>query len=104
PRQNLCCGRPLYDYGMLDEAKERLHEILDVLKPAIDAGVPVVGLEPSCTAVFRDELVNLFPHDEAAKRLRSQTLLLSEFLQQKAGDFKLPQMKRKALVHGHCHH
>ena len=63
PRKSLCCGRPLYDFGMLDTAKRLLREILDALRPEIEAGTPVVGLEPSCVAVFRDEMMNLFPRD-----------------------------------------
>ena len=59
PRAHLCCGRPLYDHGMLDRAQRLLLQILDELAPEIEAGIPVVGLEPSCVAVFRDELVNL---------------------------------------------
>ncbi len=104
PEQWLCCGRPLFDYGMLDLAKHLLRNILDTLHEEIRAGTPVIGLEPSCAATFRDELTNLFPHDEDAKRLRRQTYLLSEFLQQEAPDYEFPQLKRKAVVHGHCHH
>jgi Fe-S oxidoreductase len=104
PRASLCCGRPLYDFGMLDKAESLLGEILDALRPAIRAGVPVVGLEPSCVAVFRDELVNLFAHDEDARRLSHQTFLLSEFLEKQAADFHLPRLSRRAVVHGHCHH
>jgi FAD/FMN-containing dehydrogenase/Fe-S oxidoreductase len=104
PRASLCCGRPLYDFGMLDTAKRLLRQILDTLRPQIQAGIPVVGLEPSCLAVFRDELTNLFPHDEDAIRLQKQSFLLSEFLNKHAKDFQMPQLKRHALVHGHCHH
>jgi len=105
PRANLCCGRPLYDFGMLDRAERLLLEILDELEPEIEAGIPVVGLEPSCVAVFRDELTNLFPHDARAQALRRQTFLLSEFLEQKLQPgAMLPQLNRKALLHGHCHH
>jgi Fe-S oxidoreductase len=104
PEASLCCGRPLYDFGMLDTAKALLRQVLDTLQPQIRAGVPVVGMEPSCVAVFRDELVNLFPNDEDAKRLREQTFLLSEFLNQKVADYQPPELQRKALVHGHCHH
>ncbi len=68
PQANLCCGRPLYDFGMLDRAERLLLEILDQLEPEIEAGIPIIGLEPSCVAVFRDELLNLFPHDRAPKR------------------------------------
>jgi FAD/FMN-containing dehydrogenase/Fe-S oxidoreductase len=104
PQVALCCGRPLYDWGMLDLARRQLRQILTALRPAIAAGVPVVGLEPSCVAVFRDELLNLFPHDEDAKRLSQQTFLLSEFLVNQASDYPWPHLDRKAIIHGHCHH
>ncbi len=105
PRGNLCCGRPLYDFGMLDRAERLLLEILDTLEPEIEAGIPIVGLEPSCIAVFRDELINLFPHDERAQALSRQTFLLSEFLERNiASGATLPQLNRRALLHGHCHH
>lgn len=104
PPKPLCCGRPLYDFGMLDLAKSLLREILDVLQPENGSGVPVVGLEPSCVAVFRDELLNLYPMDEDAKRLSANTFILSEFLEKKAPDFRPPKLKHKALVQKHCHH
>ena len=104
PAGSLCCGRPLYDWGMLDRAKSLLLEILDVLEPEIGQGTPLVVLEPSCAAVFRDELLNLFPQDERARALSQQTFLLSEFLEKKAKKFTLPKLARRALVHGHCHH
>ncbi|OKL38485.1 FAD-binding and (Fe-S)-binding domain-containing protein [Pontibacter flavimaris] len=104
PEQMLCCGRPLYDFGMLKTAKRLLLDILDALREDIRKGTPVVGLEPSCTAVFRDELCNLFPADEDAKRLKKQTYTLGEFLTKLAPDFEVPELKRTALVHGHCHH
>jgi FAD/FMN-containing dehydrogenase/Fe-S oxidoreductase len=104
PQGNLCCGRPLYDFGMLDRAEDLLLQILDALAPEIEAGVPIVGLEPSCIAVFRDELCNLFPRDERAHRLSRQTFLLSEFLENYKNLIPLPRLERKAIVHGHCHH
>src|SRR5579875_2485655 len=84
PQQHLCCGRPLYDFGMIEMAKEYLQRIMRVLSDPISAGVPVVVLEPSCASVFRDELRGLFPADERADRLRSQTFLLSEFLERQS--------------------
>ncbi|HEY6433312.1 MAG TPA: FAD-linked oxidase C-terminal domain-containing protein [Acetobacteraceae bacterium] len=102
PRQRLCCGRPLYDYGMLDLAKQKLREAMDVLRPAARAGIPIVGLEPSCVSVFRDEMLNLFPHDEDAQRLASQVKTFAELLQATDG-WKPPKLHRKALVHMHCH-
>jgi FAD/FMN-containing dehydrogenase/Fe-S oxidoreductase len=103
PQQRLCCGRPLYDFGMLDRAKEYLQRILRALGTEIDAGVPVVVLEPSCASVFRDELQNLFPKDTRATRLRKQTFLLSEFLEHHAPGYQPPRLERKVLLHGHCH-
>jgi Fe-S oxidoreductase len=104
PRANLCCGRPLYDFGMLDRAQALLLKILDELSPEIEAGIPIIGLEPSCVAVFRDELLNFFPNDPRAQALASQTFLLSEFLENNSGNSPLPCFNRKALLHGHCHH
>ncbi len=89
---------------MLDRAQALLLQILDELAPEIEAGIPVVGLEPSCVAVFRDELTNLFPNDARAQALSKQTFLLSEFLERNSGNAPLPQLPRKALLHGHCHH
>jgi len=104
PARKLCCGRPLYDFGMLKRAKRLLLQILDTLAEEIAASTPIVVLEPSCAAVFRDELLNLFPKDERAQRLSRQTFLLSEFLEKYAPDFPWPHLHRKALLHGHCHH
>src|SRR5436190_1958377 len=103
PKKSLCCGRPLYDFGMLDRAKRLLKEILLTLRPQIAAGVPMVVLEPSCLAVFRDEMPNLFPDDEDAKRLCEQSYSLSEFFTKKMKGFEPPTLKRKAIIHGHCH-
>jgi FAD/FMN-containing dehydrogenase/Fe-S oxidoreductase len=104
PQSHVCCGRPLYDFGMLDKAKLYLRRIMQVLASEIDAGLPIVVLEPSCASVFRDELRNLFPDDARADRLRSQTFLLSEFLQKHAPDYQPPHLSQKLLLHGHCHH
>ena len=104
PQRRLCCGRPLYDYGFLDDAKAWLNQILTALRPAIRAGIPVVGLEPSCISVFRDELNNLFHGNEDAARLSKRSFLLSEFLMSEVPNYKPPLLQRKAVVHGHCHH
>jgi FAD/FMN-containing dehydrogenase/Fe-S oxidoreductase len=103
-QQALCCGRPLYDFGMLMEAKQYLRNILDVLRNEVDAGLPIVVLEPSCASVFRDELPNLFPHDAQANQLRQQTFLLSEFLKKRATGYTPPKLSAEILLHGHCHH
>jgi FAD/FMN-containing dehydrogenase/Fe-S oxidoreductase len=103
-RHRLCCGRPLYDFGMLGVAKKYLQRVLQVLGTEIDAGLPIVVLEPSCASVFRDELHNLFPEDPRASRLAKQTFLLSEFLEKQAPGYIPPHLGRKVLLHGHCHH
>ena len=104
PQQHVCCGRPLYDYGMLDLAKRYLKRTMQQFRTQIESGVPIVVLEPSCASVFRDELYNLFPREPLAKKLREQVFLLSEFLEKKAPDYHPPQIRRHALVQGHCHH
>jgi Fe-S oxidoreductase len=104
PEPVLCCGRSLYDYGMLRLAKRLLRQVLEALRPQIRAGVPLVGLEPSCVAVFRDELLNLFPADEDARRLAAQSFTLGEFLDERCPDFQPPELHRRALVQAHCHH
>ena len=105
PSGHICCGRPLYDFGFLPQARQYLEKVMTMLAPQIDSGLPIVVLEPSCASVFRDELRNLFPDDKRAERLRDQVFLLSEFLVRHApGYTPLQSPGRKLLVHGHCHH
>jgi FAD/FMN-containing dehydrogenase/Fe-S oxidoreductase len=104
PSRHVCCGRPLYDFGMLDRAQRLLLNTLEILKSEIANGIPIVVLEPSCASVFRDELLNFFPDDARAHTLSSQVFLLSEFLEKQAHDFAFPEIRRPALLHGHCHH
>ncbi|HEX6087983.1 MAG TPA: FAD-binding and (Fe-S)-binding domain-containing protein, partial [Thermoanaerobaculia bacterium] len=92
PKQRLCCGRPLYDWGFLDRAKKLLRETLD----ATDPEMTIVGLEPSCVSVFRDELPHLFPNE------KRNVLTLSELLAR--DNVELPQLRRKAIAQAHCHH
>jgi Fe-S oxidoreductase len=103
PHQSLCCGRPLYDYGMLNLAHSKLHQILDAVRHEIRAGIPVVVLEPSCLSVFRDEMTNLLAGDPDAEKLARQTKTLSELLSETPG-WSPPKLDRKALLHIHCHH
>ena len=102
PPRALCCGRPLYDAGMISTAERLWKQVLHTLRPWIRAGIPIVGLEPSCVAAFRDELINLFPNDDDARRLSQQTLLLSEFLERQR--YQPPKLPARAIVHPHCHH
>ncbi len=101
PREHLCCGRPYYDYGMLDKAKRTLARVLDVLEPQLEAGVPIVMLEPGCLSVFRDELKKLFPDDARAARLAAGALSLSELAATK--NLKMKKSGQAVLVHGRCH-
>ena len=84
--------------------ERQLRQILETLRPELEAGTPVIGLEPSCVAVFRDELHGLMPDDDLARRLGSQTFMLSEFLEQRPPADPPAPVNRKALVQGHCHH
>ncbi len=103
PQGHLCCGRPLYDYGMLDLAEAYLRNVLSTLAEEIRAGTPVVGIEPSCVAVFKDELLKLWPADQDAKRLAKQTHHFCDFLTSCADGWEPPRLHRRALLHGHCH-
>jgi FAD/FMN-containing dehydrogenase/Fe-S oxidoreductase len=103
PPRPLCCGRPLYDYGMLDTAERSFRSVLRTLARPIEQGLPMVGMEPSCLAAFRDELPTLMPNDLNAQRLSEKSFMLSEFLQRYAREWQIPQVRRTAIYHGHCH-
>jgi Fe-S oxidoreductase len=103
PQTDLCCGRPLYEAGKLDDARLRLLEIVAALSPLVDSGLSIVGLEPSCLLTLRDELPMLFPRLSAARKIAHHAMLLDEFLVAKVPQFCLPPLKGAALVHGHCH-
>jgi FAD/FMN-containing dehydrogenase/Fe-S oxidoreductase len=106
PRTRVCCGRPFYDYGFLPLARSYLRDALTKLQPHIRAGTPIVGLEPSCIAVFRDELLAILPNDLDAQRLAQQTYTIAEFLEKRAPEWhwKVPKLAKRALVQAHCHH
>jgi FAD/FMN-containing dehydrogenase/Fe-S oxidoreductase len=103
PVDRLCCGRPLYDYGLLADARRYLEQIMRSLEREIEAGVPIVVLEPSCAAVFKDELGNLFPEHPAATRLKEQVCSLGAFLEKHRDRLPAMTLQRRTLVHGHCH-
>ena len=102
PDRPLCCGRPLYDYGMLPTANRWMRRILAELREPAGAGMPLIGLEPSCLAVFRDELPNTFPGDTTARQLAKQSVTLGEFLSGRG--YPPPRLERDALAQVHCHH
>jgi FAD/FMN-containing dehydrogenase/Fe-S oxidoreductase len=100
PAQRVCCGRPYYDYGMLEQAKRALQRVLEVLGPRLDAGMPIVVLEPGCLSVFRDELRQLLPNEPRAARLAAQAVSLTELLNRT--NFKA-SISGRVLMHAHCH-
>jgi FAD/FMN-containing dehydrogenase/Fe-S oxidoreductase len=102
PEGHVCCGRPLYDYGFLDLAERYLRRNLEQLKEWYREGVPIVGLEPSCVAVFKDELGKLIPNDDDAKRLETCVFHFAEFFEEFG--IEPPPLARTAFVWGHCHH
>ncbi len=103
----LGCGRTFLSAGLVDEARSEARRLLDALAPAVERGLPVVGLEPACLLTLRDELPALLP-GAASGALASAALLLEEFLAQEAAAGRLslrlqPVAAKRALVHGHCH-
>ncbi len=104
PSEDVCCGRPLYDFGMLDLAKKSLVKTMVALRPHIAAGTPIVVLEPSCLATFRDELVGLFHDDPTALALSRLAISLPEWLAMKAKSLpKSEKPRQKLLLQVHCH-
>jgi FAD/FMN-containing dehydrogenase/Fe-S oxidoreductase len=109
PTEWACCGRTLYDPGMLQLARRSLRKVLDILDPFVCQGIPVVVPEPSCLAAFRDELPQLLPDDPRAARLARSSRSLSEHLltvglppdaRTQPGR---PACAEQILVHPHCH-
>ena len=105
PRGHICCGRPLYDFGLLGAARSYLAHVLSRMAPQIQVGLPFIFLEPSCASVFKDELLELFPDDPRAKRLSQNIWLLPDWLSERAPQFASGRLAgANILVHGHCHH
>ena len=103
----LCCGRTFLAAGLVDEAKAEAQRMITALKPFIERGVPVIGLEPACLLSLRDEFLSMLPGTDSAA-LALNAMLFEEFLAREADAGRLrlqlqalPQ--KKALVHGHCH-
>jgi Fe-S oxidoreductase len=107
PRRALCCGRTLLAAGFVDEARVEAQRVLKALLPAIDRGVSVVGLEPSCLLSLRDEFLALGLGPDA-QRLAESAFLFEEFLDRELSAKRLslplkPMPGKNFLVHGHCH-
>ncbi|MGH9309686.1 MAG: FAD-binding and (Fe-S)-binding domain-containing protein [Vicinamibacterales bacterium] len=98
-----CCGRPLYDFGLLDSAREHLDAMFSTLVGALKDDTRIVVLEPSCFAVFRDEAVGLHRDQRIAQALADRTVLFTSFVREHLERDDLPHSSRHALVHVHCH-
>ncbi|MGR6968940.1 FAD-binding and (Fe-S)-binding domain-containing protein [Streptomyces cynarae] len=104
PTRPVCCGLTWISTGQLAVAKKVLRHSLDVLRPWIEAGTPVIGLEPSCTAVFRADAPELMPADQDVQRLAGQFRTFAEHLVHHApDDWRPPALARQATVQTHCH-
>jgi FAD/FMN-containing dehydrogenase/Fe-S oxidoreductase len=103
----LCCGRTFLYAGLVEEAQAEARRLLDAVRPYVERGLPVIGLEPSCLLTLRDEFKVMRLGTEA-DRLATQAFLFEEFLarEQAAGRLQLnlqPLATKRALLHGHCH-
>jgi Fe-S oxidoreductase len=102
---HICCGRALYDFGLLDTAKSYMATVLDRIAPQIEAGLPFIFLEPSCASIFKDEALELFPKDARAQKMSKQIWLLADWLAANAPEWVEGRLVgAQVLLHGHCHH
>jgi len=103
PAEPLCCGLTWISTGQLGTAKRVLSRTVARLAPHLRAGGLVVGLEPSCTTVFRSDAAELFPGDRDVRRLRDQTVTLAELLTEHTPGWQPPRIGRQILAQVHCH-
>ncbi len=103
PAKPLCCGLTWISTGQLGTAQRVLRRTVSALAPYLREGTKVVGLEPSCTAVFRSDARELMPGDRDVQRLRQQTVTLAELLQEHSGDWQPPHVGGQAIAQTHCH-
>jgi FAD/FMN-containing dehydrogenase/Fe-S oxidoreductase len=103
PEEPVCCGLTWISTGQLATGKRILQKTVAALAPHVRAGGYVVGLEPSCTAVFRSDAPELFPDDQDVLRLRDHTLTLAELLTEHTPGWEPPALRRPVLAQVHCH-
>lgn len=104
PTRPVCCGLTWISTGQLTVAKKVLRRTLDVLRPYLEHGTTIIGLEPSCTAVFRADAPELMPADQDVQRLAGQVRTFAEQLVHHAPDgWRPPRLNRQAMVQTHCH-
>jgi FAD/FMN-containing dehydrogenase/Fe-S oxidoreductase len=102
PQRQVCCGLTWISTGQLDGARKQLSRTLDALETAIAQGIPVVGLEPSCTAVLRSDVIELLPKDDRSAKLKQLTKTLAELLTERG--WAPPSLAGiEALAQPHCH-
>jgi len=110
PDRAACCGLTWITTGQLDGARRRLRRLLEILGPYAAAGTPIVGLEPSCTAVLRSDLADLFPDDPRAAAVAGAARTLAELLTAPAPLGPGPRWSPPSLAgveiiaQPHCHH
>ncbi|WP_413808868.1 FAD-binding and (Fe-S)-binding domain-containing protein [Streptomyces sp. OE57] len=103
PPKPVCCGLTWVSTGQLDRARTVMRRTLDVMAPALDAGLPVVGLEPSCTAALRTDLPELLTADPRAARLAESVSTFAQTLERYAPDWQPPRIDRPVVGQTHCH-
>ena len=106
-RRPLCCGRTFLSVGLIDQAKHEAQRLVSAMRPYLDSGIPIVGLEPSCVFTLRDEFPALLNNADA-ELLAKQALTFEEFLFQEQQNERLrlslyPVYPSRVLLHGHCH-
>lgn len=103
PQKPVCCGLTWISTGQLGVAKRVLSRTVRQLAPHLHEGGLVLGLEPSCTAVFRSDAYDLFPGDLDVRRLQAQTVTLAELLTEHSPGYQPPQVEQQAMAQVHCH-
>jgi FAD/FMN-containing dehydrogenase/Fe-S oxidoreductase len=103
PSQSVCCGLTRMNVGQLNLARREIRRTIKLLRPLLRSGAPVVGLEPSCTAMLRDDVPRLLPGDPEALALSDSVVTVAELLSRRAPDWTPPQVRRRAVVQTHCH-
>jgi FAD/FMN-containing dehydrogenase/Fe-S oxidoreductase len=103
PAEPLCCGLTWISTGQLRTAKRMLSRAVARLADHVRGGGYVVGLEPSCTTVFRSDALELFPDDQDVRRLSDHTLTLAELLAERTPGWQPPPARRRVIAQVHCH-
>ena len=102
----VCCGRPLFSKGLLDEAQAKAQVFVDAYRPYIEQSIPLVGIEPGCLYTIADEFKDILSSAEADK-LANLVYKWEDLLVDKLNDDELKELfsksSEKVEVHTHCH-